>query len=84
MVDLSKKEGSLTFALEKLIPRMDSLDVSEIRMEFLKILVDESVKISNQTRSKWIDAINKASNKRSRMQVITNAYLAGSGLRVTS
>lgn len=63
MVDLSKHKGSLTFALESFIPKLGAMDASTIRTEFLRILVDEEVKISDATRSKWIDAINKCRTK---------------------
>ena len=82
MRDLSKHTGTLTNALEPLIGRMNSLDVSQVRDQFLDILVDENVKISTATRSKWINAINRCKTKDQRMRAISNAYLAGSGLGV--
>ena len=80
MRDLSKHRGSLTHALEPFIAELHKLDVSQIRDRFLAILVDDDVKISDATRSKWITAINNCKTKEQRMRVITNAYLAGSGL----
>lgn len=82
MRDLSKHKGTLTFALEPLVSTMASMDVSTIRTRFLTILVDDEVKISDATRSKWIDTINRCKNKEHQMRAITNAYLAGSGLGV--
>lgn len=82
MRDLSKHKGTLTFALESLISTMSSMDASTIRTKFLTILVDDEVKMSDATRSKWIDAINRCKNKDQQMKAITNAYLAGSGLGV--
>ena len=82
MTDLSKHRGTLTFALESFISQMASMDASTIRTKFLTILVDEEVKISDATRSKWIDAINRCKTKDQQMKAITNAYLAGSGLGV--
>lgn len=82
MVDLSKHKGSLTFALESFIPKLGAMDASTVRTEFLRILVDEEVKISDATRSKWINAINKCRTKEQQMRAISNAYLAGSGLGV--
>lgn len=82
MVDLSKHKGSLTFALESFIPKLGTMDASTIRTEFLRILVDEDIKISDATRSKWINAINRCKTKEQQMRAISNVYLAGSGLGV--
>ncbi len=82
MQDLSKHQGTLANAVEPLIGRMHLLSASELRMEFLTILVSDDINISNATCSKWITAINNAKNKDKMMFTITNAYLAGSALRV--
>lgn len=84
MADLSKHSGSLTHALESFISTMGKLSMSEIRTEFLRILVDDNVKISDATRSKWIDAINKCKTREQQMRAISNCYLAGSGLSVNA
>jgi hypothetical protein len=82
MTDLSKHKGTLTNSIEPLIARMQSLSASDIRTEFLTILVSDDVNISTVTCSKWITAINKAKSKDQMMFTITNAYLAGSALKV--
>jgi mannose/fructose/N-acetylgalactosamine-specific phosphotransferase system component IIB len=82
MQDLSKHQGTLANALEPLIGRMASLTASEIRMEFLTLLVSDSTKISTATCAKWINAINNAKTKDRMMFTISNAYLAGSALKV--
>ena len=83
MQDLSKHTGTLANALEPLIGKMAKLSASEIRTEFLAILVNESTKISTKTCAKWINAINNAGTKDKMMFTISNAYLAGSALKVT-
>jgi hypothetical protein len=82
MKDLSKTQGSVANALEPLISRMNNLSASDLRTEFLKILVSDETKISTATCSKWIDAINRAGTKDKMMFTISNAYLAGSALKV--
>lgn len=82
MQDLSKHSGTLANALEPLIGRMQQLSATELRLEFLSILVSDQVKVSNATSAKWIQAINNAGTKDRMMFTITNAYLAGAALRV--
>jgi hypothetical protein len=82
MQDLSKHSGTLTHALEPLIGRMHTLSATELRLEFLTILVSDQVKISNSTSVKWINAINNAGTKDRMMFTITNVYLAGSALKL--
>jgi hypothetical protein len=82
MKDLSKIQGSLANALEPLIGRMNSLSASDLRTEFLTILVSDETKISTATCSKWIEAINRANTKDKMMFTVSNAYLAGSSLKV--
>jgi hypothetical protein len=82
MQDLSKHKGTLANGLEPLIGRMQQLSASELRMEFLTVLVSEDINISTATCSKWINAINNARTKDKMMFTITNAYLAGSALKV--
>ena len=82
MQDLSKHSGTLANALEPLIGRMNSLSATELRLEFLTLIASDQLKISNQTAAKWIIAINNAGTKDRMMFTITNAYLAGSALKV--
>jgi len=82
MQDLSKHSGTLANALEPLIGRMNSLSATELRLEFLTLIASDQLKISNQTAAKWITAINNAGTKDRMMFTITNAYLAGSALKV--
>ena len=82
MQDLSKHKGTLANALESLIGRMQQLSATELRLEFLTILVSDDVKISTATCAKWINAINNAGTKDKMMFTITNAYLAGSALKL--
>ena len=82
MQDLSKHGGTLANALEPLIGRMNSLSATELRLEFLTLIASDQLKISNQTAAKWITAINNAGTKDRMMFTITNAYLAGSALKV--
>lgn len=82
MQDLSKHKGTLANALEPLIGRMQQLSATELRLQFLTILVSDDVNISTATCSKWIVAINNAGTKDKMMFTITNAYLAGSALKV--
>jgi hypothetical protein len=82
MQDLSKHTGTLANALEPLIGRMSNLSATELRMEFLEILASGNTKISNATSAKWINAINNAGTKDRMMFTISNAYLAGSALKV--
>lgn len=82
MKDLSKVQGSLAHAIESLISRMNNLSAPDLRTEFLKVLVSDETKISTATCSKWIDAINKCKSKDQMMFTISNAYLAGSSLKV--
>jgi hypothetical protein len=82
MQDLSKHSGTLANALEPLIGRMNSLSATDLRLEFLTLIASDQLKISNQTAAKWITAINNAGTKDRMMFTITNAYLAGSALKV--
>ncbi len=82
MQDLSKHSGTLANALEPLIGRMNGLSATELRMEFLELIASDKLKISNATASKWITAINNAHTKDRMMFTISNAYLAGSALKV--
>lgn len=82
MQDLSQHKGTLANALEPLIGRMQQLSATDLRTEFLSILVSDDTKISTATCSKWINAINNAGTKDKMMFTITNAYLAGSALKV--
>jgi hypothetical protein len=82
MQDLSKHTGTLANSLEPLIGRMNSLSATELRLEFLTLIASDQLKISNQTATKWITAINNAGTKDRMMFTITNAYLAGSALKV--
>lgn len=82
MQDLSKHSGTLANALEPLIGRMNLLSATELRLEFLTLIASDQLKISNQTAAKWITAINNAGTKDRMMFTITNAYLAGSALKV--
>jgi hypothetical protein len=82
MQDLSKHSGTLANALEPLIGRMNSLSATELRLEFLTLIASDQLNISNQTAAKWITAINNAGTKDRMMFTITNAYLAGSALKV--
>jgi hypothetical protein len=82
MQDLSKHTGTLANALEPLIGRMSSLSATDLRMEFLTLIASDQVKISNATAAKWINAINNAGTKDRMMFTISNAYLAGSALKV--
>jgi len=82
MQDLSKHSGTLANALEPLIGRMNSLSATELRLEFLTLIASDQLNISNQTAAKWINAINNAGTKDRMMFTITNAYLAGSALKV--
>jgi hypothetical protein len=82
MQDLSKHSGTLANALEPLIGRMNTLSATELRLEFLTLIASDQLKISNQTAAKWITAINNAGTKDRMMFTITNAYLAGSALKV--
>ena len=49
---------------------------------FLTLIASDQLNISNQTAAKWITAINNAGTKDRMMFTITNAYLAGSALKV--
>ncbi len=83
MKDLSKFAGTLTQCVESLIGSMGSMELNEIKSSFLSIINSPDVKASPTTRAYWIDAINRTNNKQAAMRTITNAYLAGAGLRVS-
>jgi len=81
MKDLSTIGGTLTNKFEFLMSEMVSMDFLELQNSVKEILNDtETVSASQETRKKWLYSLSTKKNKNDLMTMITNLYLAGSGL----
>jgi hypothetical protein len=81
--DLSKEMGSLTHALEPIITISDTLSFTELKARVRSVLIDQNLKASNATRTKWLNKLalmTRDNQKKQLMTMITNIYLAGSAL----
>lgn len=81
-IDLSTVEDSITSQVESLISKMILMSESEIKDEFTRILYSYQTSISDNTRFKWMQIIDKSKGKLSIMKIITNLYLAGCKLNL--
>ena len=83
-IDLSLQERSITARVEPLIGKMSRMNLDQIKEAFKGILDDETTYASDHTRKKWLDTISQARSKDKLMFSITNLYLAGADMSVTS
>ena len=83
-IDLSLQERSITARVEPLISNMSRMNLDQIKEAFQTILNDETTYASEHTRKKWLDTIKNSTNKNKLMFTITNLYLAGADMSVTS
>ena len=83
--DTTTSEKSLATNVEPLIGRMGSMAVNEIAAEFMRVLEDPAVHVSDKTKNKCKDVIQRCGgNKTGLMMAISNMYLAGARLAVES
>jgi secreted Zn-dependent insulinase-like peptidase len=81
MIDLSLIGGTLTNRVEALIPQMDKMEFADLKVMLQEILIDTETTASRETRTKWLNAIDRKRTKNELMQMVTNLYLAGCDLK---
>jgi cobalamin biosynthesis protein CobT len=82
-MDLSKKSTSITYHLEKLIPMSGNMSFEELMQEFMNVINSDEVKASPETRTKWREIARRINSKGALMKLMSDIYLAGSGMRST-
>ena len=80
--DTTKSKYSLATAVTPLIAVMDNMTKLQIDENFLSILNDCNLHISDETRKKWKAVIIKTTSKTKLMFAITGLYLKGANLGV--
>lgn len=78
--DLSKREGSLSWHLERLIPVMHTMDLPTLKDSLMQLLNSPDLKASPATRNKWMEVAMNSVSRKQLMETIKNIYLRGSGL----
>lgn len=82
--DLSLSEKSITAKVESLIGKMSKMNLQTLKSEFLSVINSKDTHVSETTRKMWINSLNKVYTLSSMYKLITNLYLKGSNLGLTT